>query len=63
MPRDSAILYRNKAPKSGDPPAYFGVLKLGDGSVYWAAVWPRTVNGAPVVELQLKLKQPVAGSK
>jgi hypothetical protein len=57
MPRDSAILYRNRTPRPGDPYSYLGVLKLADGAVYWAAIWPRLVNGSPVVELQLKPKQ------
>ena len=56
MPRDSAILYRNRAPKNAESPAYYGLLKLSDGSIYWAAIWARLVKGEPVVELQLKPK-------
>jgi hypothetical protein len=53
MGRDAAILYRNRNPKGADPASYGGLLKLADGSTYWAYIWPRTVNNKEVVELRL----------
>lgn len=56
MPRNSAILYRNRRPKSNDSPAYAGVLRMADGRKFWALIWPRAVNGKAVVELKLTEK-------
>jgi hypothetical protein len=58
MPRNSALLFPNQAPRSGaDWAAYSGVLRLlHDGKTFWASVWFRTVNGKPVLELRLTPK-------
>jgi hypothetical protein len=53
MERNSAILYRNRRPTKGDPASYGGLLRMADGTYYWAFVWPRLVNGKAVVELRL----------
>jgi hypothetical protein len=53
MPRNSALLYRNRTPRNADSPVYLGVLKLADGTTFWVGVWPRSVKGETVVEIQL----------
>jgi len=58
MPRNSALLYRNTTPKNIDPPAYKGLLRMADGTDYWALVWPRIVKDKQVVELKLIEKDP-----
>jgi hypothetical protein len=57
MPRNACLLYRNKTPKGPDSAAYRGVTKLQDGQTFWIGIWPRTVNGEPVVELRLSKKE------
>jgi hypothetical protein len=58
MPRNSALLFPNKAPRSGaDWAHYRGVLRLLDGRFFWAGIWPRICNGRPVLELRLELKE------
>jgi hypothetical protein len=58
MPRNSALLYPNQAPRSGADWAHFrGVLRMLDGRLYWAGIWERTCNGRVVLELRLQLKE------
>ena len=53
MPRNGAVLYKNRKPKGVDPASYGGVLRLSNGEAFWAYIWPRVVRGKPVVELRL----------
>jgi hypothetical protein len=53
MPRNSALLYRNRNPKDSNSPPYRGVLKLDDNRTFWVGAWRVTVNGEPVIELRL----------
>jgi hypothetical protein len=57
MPRGSSLLYKNKRPKDSDSPSYYGLLKMPDGTRFWALVWPRTVRGQIVLELKLARKE------
>jgi len=58
MPRNSALLFPNQAPRSGaDWAHYRGILRTLDGRLYWAAIWQRTCNGRVVLELRLELKE------
>jgi hypothetical protein len=58
MPRNSALLYPNQAPRSGADWAYYrGVLRMLDGRLYWAGIWQRICNGRMVLELKLELKE------
>ncbi len=56
MPRGSTLLYKNKRPKNSESPSYYGLLRMPDGSTYWACVWPRTCKGQTVLELKLAPK-------
>jgi hypothetical protein len=56
MERGSGILYKVLKPVGTDPASYGGVLKLPNGEIYWAYIWPRLVRGKPVVELRLTPK-------
>ena len=58
MPRNSALLYCNQAPRSGaDWAQHRGVLRMLDGRFYWAGIWQRICNGRLVLELKLELKE------
>jgi hypothetical protein len=58
MPRNSALLFPNQAPRSGaDWAHYRGILRMLDGRFYWAGVWERICNGRVVLELKLELKE------
>jgi hypothetical protein len=57
MPRDSALLYRNKSPKDSAASHYRGLLKLSDGRVYLVGLWVRQVKGEPALEIRLSEKQ------
>jgi hypothetical protein len=56
MPRNSTLLYRNKAPKDARASHYRGLLKMLNGDSYWIGLWVRTVNGERVLELKLSPK-------
>lgn len=57
MPRGSCLLYPNKSPGlDNDPAHYLGFLKSEDGTAYWCALWPRTVNGRRIYEVRLTRK-------
>jgi hypothetical protein len=59
MPRNSTILYHNPPPCSGaDRPSYRGLLRLlHDGKTFWVWLWPRTVRGQLVYEIELSPKE------
>src|SRR5262245_36285610 len=53
MPRNAALLYRNKTPKDPTSPHYRGLLRLEDGQVFWIGLWVRSVNGERALEIRL----------
>jgi hypothetical protein len=57
MPRNTTILYRNKAPKDANASHYRGLLKLEDGDAYWVGLWVRRVGQARVLEIRLVRKR------
>jgi hypothetical protein len=58
MPRNSALLFPNQAPRSGaDWARYRGFLRMLDGRFYWAGIWQRICSGRLVLELKLELKE------
>jgi hypothetical protein len=56
MPRNSALLFRNKARTHADASHFRGLLKLASGESFWVGLWPRTVHGEPVFEIRLTPK-------
>jgi hypothetical protein len=53
MPRNSAILYRNKTPTGADPAHYLGTMTdADDGKSYWVSLWVRTVKDQKVLEIR-----------
>jgi len=57
MPPDSGLLYKSSPVGTSDPHSYIGVVRVLQPGLYWARLWPRTVNGEVVVELQLTPKR------
>jgi hypothetical protein len=57
MPRDSALLYRNKTPRGEAAPHYQGVSRLRDGTLYWIRLWVRSLRGEPALEIKLSRKE------
>lgn len=53
IPRDAALLYRNRKPKNAHSPSYLCLLKMTDGGIFWAGIWVREVKGQRVLELRL----------
>jgi hypothetical protein len=53
MPRDSALLFRNRSPKSEVASHYRGVLRLEDGSSFWVGLWVRRLGQEQVLEIRL----------
>jgi hypothetical protein len=56
MPRNSALLYRNKAPKDATSAHYRGLLKLENGDAYWVGLWVRRIDQERVLEIKVSRK-------
>jgi hypothetical protein len=56
MPRGSALLFKNKAPRDERASHYRGLLKLEDGTSYWVGLWVRRIDREPVLEVRLVRK-------
>jgi hypothetical protein len=57
MPRNSALLYRNKASKDATSSHYRGLLKMQNGDSYWVGLWIRRLDQEPVLEVKLLPKK------
>jgi hypothetical protein len=53
MPRNSALLYKNKNPKDANASHYRGLLKLENGQSYWVGLWIRQLDDERVLEVKL----------
>lgn len=56
MPRGSALLYRNRAPKDTLAAHYRGMLKLENGQAFWVGLWIRRLGQERVLEVKLAPK-------
>jgi len=57
MPRNSALLCKNKAPKDSRSSHYRGLLKLENGDAFWVGLWIRRIGQEPVLEIKLIRKE------
>ena len=53
MPRNSALLYRNKAPKDPTSAHYRGLIRMLNGDSYWVGLWVRRIDQERVLEIKL----------
>src|ERR1700751_3138472 len=58
MPRDTALLYRNRTPRDEAAAHYRGLVTLRNGDQYWVGLWVRSLRGQPVLEIKLRLRSP-----
>jgi hypothetical protein len=56
MPRNTTLLYRNKAPKDASASHYRGLIKLENGDSYWVGLWVRRLGDERVLEIKLSPK-------
>jgi hypothetical protein len=56
MPRNSALLFKNKTPKDARSSHYRGLVKLENGQAYWVGLWVRRLDQEPVLEVRLSKK-------
>jgi hypothetical protein len=56
MPRNAALLYRNKNPKDASSSHYRGLLKLENGDAYWVGLWVRQLDQERVLEVKFVRK-------
>jgi hypothetical protein len=57
MPRDTALLYRNRSPRDTASAHYQGVSRLSNGTLYWITLWVRSIHNQPVLEIKLTRKE------
>jgi hypothetical protein len=58
MPRNSALLYRNRSPKDINSPHYRGLIRLENGQAHWVDLWVRRLDREqPVLEVKLVPKK------
>jgi len=53
MPRNSALLYRNKASKDATSAHYRGLIRMLNGDSYWVGLWVRRIDQERVLEIKL----------
>jgi hypothetical protein len=53
MPRNAALLYRNKAPKDPTSAHYRGLIRMLNGDSYWVGLWVRRIDQERVLEIKL----------
>jgi hypothetical protein len=56
MPRNSALLFKNKTPKDATSSHYRGLLKMQNGDAYWVGLWVRRLGTERVLEIKLSPK-------
>jgi hypothetical protein len=56
MPRNSALLFKNKTPKDATSSHYRGLLKMQNGDSYWIGLWVRRLGEERVLEIKLSEK-------
>jgi hypothetical protein len=61
--RNSALLYRNRRPKSASSPKYLGVIVTDTGHKYWVGAWAARSNNEPAIEIRLMPKTEKRGAE